>query len=234
MPLTNVYCDESAHLEHDGQQIMGLGALWCPHEKTHAIALRLREIKVKHGLPASFEIKWVKVGIQKIGFYLDIVDYFFDDDDLHFRAVIADKVGLNHAAFNQDHDTWYYKMYFLLLGNIIGPGTGFRIYLDIKDTRSQTKVEKLHDVLCNSMYDFDRKIIQRIQQVRSHEIEQMQLADLLLGCVRYANLGFETSPAKMRIVNRVKERSHYGLTRNTLLSEPKLNLFRWSPQERGQ
>lgn len=26
----NVYCDESCHLEHDGQKTMGLGAVVCP------------------------------------------------------------------------------------------------------------------------------------------------------------------------------------------------------------
>ena len=30
----NVYCDESCHLENDGQKAMVLGAIWCPLEKT--------------------------------------------------------------------------------------------------------------------------------------------------------------------------------------------------------
>ncbi|MCL0066152.1 DUF3800 domain-containing protein, partial [Dehalococcoidia bacterium] len=29
-PTYNIYCDESYHLEHDHQEIMVLGALWCP------------------------------------------------------------------------------------------------------------------------------------------------------------------------------------------------------------
>ncbi len=48
--------------------------------------------------------------------YVDFLDYFFDDDDLHFRGVvIPDKKKLDHARYGQTHDEWYYKMYFVLL-----------------------------------------------------------------------------------------------------------------------
>ena len=117
--ILNVYCDESCHLENDGQTAMVLGAVWCPLEKRAEIAGRLREIKQKHGLSADFEVKWTKVGPSKLGFYLDLVDYFFDDDDLHFRGlVIPDKSLLDHGAFGQSHDDWYYKMYFTMLKTI--------------------------------------------------------------------------------------------------------------------
>ena len=113
----NVYCDESCHLENDHQKAMVLGAVWCPLDKRREIAVRLREIKKKHGLSGSFEVKWTKISPAKREFYLDLVDYFFDNDDLHFRALIVpDKTQLRHDAFpGQDHDTWYYKMYFDML-----------------------------------------------------------------------------------------------------------------------
>jgi len=53
----NIYCDESCHLENDRQKVMVLGAVWCPLDKTREIAIRLREIKKKHGMPAPFEAK---------------------------------------------------------------------------------------------------------------------------------------------------------------------------------
>ena len=46
----NVYCDESCHLENDRQKAMVLGAVWCPLEKTREIAVRIREMKARHGL----------------------------------------------------------------------------------------------------------------------------------------------------------------------------------------
>lgn len=63
--IYNVYCDESGHLEHDEVPVMVLGALWCPREKAREIAVRLREIKARHGLSPSFEVKWTKVSPAK-------------------------------------------------------------------------------------------------------------------------------------------------------------------------
>lgn len=226
--IYNVYCDESCHLQNDHQLVMVLGAIWCPLEKTREIAVRIREIKQRHGLASSFEIKWSKVSPAKQQFYMDLVDYFFDDDDLHFRSLIVpDKTKLRHEDFLQDHDTWYYKMYFDLLKVLFVPQAEYRIYLDIKDTRSSQKIEELHTVLCDNMYDFERKIIKRIQTIRSHEAEQMQLADLLIGIICYANRGLQTNEAKLELVERMRQRSNYTLTQSTLLREDKVNLFRW-------
>ncbi|MBU0995899.1 MAG: DUF3800 domain-containing protein [Proteobacteria bacterium] len=229
----NVYCDESCHLENDNQRAMVLGAIWCPLDKTREIAVRLREIKQKHGLAPHFEVKWTKVSPAKTELYIDLVDYFFDDDDLHFRALIVpDKSKLKHDAFpGQDHDKWYYKMYFDMLKVIFRPDARYRIYLDIKDTRGAKKAAKLRDVLCNNMYDFSREVIERLQLVHSHEIEQLQLADLLIGAVAYVNRGLSDNSGKMALIKRIQKRSGYNLSKTTLLREDKMNLFRWHSME---
>jgi uncharacterized protein DUF3800 len=226
--VINVYCDESCHLENDHQRAMVLGALWCPKDHTSEAAERVREIKVRHEVARNQEVKWTKVSPAKVQLYLDLVDFFFDDHDLHFRALIVpDKDLLQHGAFAQTHDDWYYKMYFDLLKVIIDPQLRYHIYLDLKDTRGQTKVKKLHDVLANANYDFSRQIVERIQLVRSHEVELLQITDILIGAVSYVSRGLNSSTAKMMIVERVRHRSHYNLTQTTLLRESKLNLFRW-------
>jgi hypothetical protein len=230
MPSTvvDIYCDESCHLENDGHPSMVIGAVWCPAEKTREIAIRLREIKRKHKLSSNFEMKWGKVSPSKLAFYLEALDYFFDDDDLHFRAVIVpDKTKIDHTRFGQTHDSWYYKMYFTMLELLLGPKNRYRIYLDIKDTCSSQKVANLHEVLCNNVYDFKREIIERVQTVRSHEVQQVQLADLLVGLVGYANRDLETSRAKKHLVERMKRRSRYTLQRTTLAREDKVNLLLW-------
>lgn len=226
----NIYCDESCHLEHDGHPIMVLGAIWCPLEKVREIATRLREIKVSHGLPADFEVKWTKVSPGKTDFYKEILDYFFDDDDLHFRGVVAHKSGLKHEKYEQDHNSWYYKMYFNTLKVLLTPQDRYNIYLDIKDTHSAEKAAKLRDVLCNDMYDFSRSVISNVQPVRSHHVEQIQLADLLIGVVAYANRKLAGNEAKLALVDRMRDRSGYSLTRSTLLKEEKVNLLVWHPQ----
>jgi hypothetical protein len=228
----NVYCDESCHLEHDRQSVMVLGAVWCPIEKAREIALCIRQIKERHGLKSDFEIKWTKVSPAKEQFYVDVMNYFFNESDLHFRALIVpDKSILNHEAIGQSHDDWYFKMHFNMLRAIFRPEARYRIYLDIKDTRSAPKVAKLWEILCNERYDFSREVIERIQTVRSHEVEQLALADLLIGAIAYANRRLAGSSAKQKLVELMRLRSHYKLTLTTLLREDKVNLFQWQATE---
>lgn len=225
----NVYCDESCHLEHDRQKAMVLGALWCPEDKREESARRLREIKLRHGLDKDFELKWTKVGSRKLQFYLDCIDYFFDDDDLHFRGlVVPDKERLDHTQFGQSHDDWYYKMMFVLLKAVFDPQARYRVYIDIKDTLGQRKVDKLHDVLCNNAYDFSRRMLERVQRVNSREVEHLQLADLLIGALSYLHRGLTDSTAKQAVISRIRERSRYSLRQNTLLREDKFNLLIWN------
>lgn len=235
MSTYNVYCDESCHLENDHQTVMVLGAIWCEMEKTREITKDIREIKIRHGLSSTFEIKWTKVSPAKQTFYIELLDYFFDNNDLHFRALIVpDKSKLQHELYGQDHDTWYYKMYFDMLKVILDPKHRYRIYLDIKDTCSSTKMDKLHEVLSNDMYDFERDIIERIQTIHSYEVAISQLTDLLIGCVSYVNRGLYSSSAKLALIEHTRKRSGYSLIKTNLLRENKVNIFVWHASEKQE
>lgn len=225
----NIYCDESCHLEHDHQKVMGLGAVWCPLKERKLISEEIKAINVKHNLHPKFEIKWTKVSLAKIQYYIEILEYFFENNNLHFRGlIIPDKSKLDHSAHNQTHDEWYYKMYFNLLKVILSPDDRYNIYIDIKDTIGRNKVKKLRDVLCNNIFDFSRDIIKKVQQVKSHEINILQLTDLLLGALVYANRGEFKSAAKAKLVDLLKERTEYSLTKTTLLKENKFNILIWA------
>lgn len=233
----NIYCDESCHLLKDRSAVMVLGCVWCLADRVPEISSRLRDLKREYGLlrrggeadpHMPFELKWHKVSPAKLAYYLRVVDYFFDDDDLHFRGVVVpDKTRLDHSAFGQDHDTWYYKMCFTMLEPLIDPQHHYQVYLDIKDTRSEVKRRKLEEVLRNSRYDSVGRIIQRVQQIRSHESELMQLADLLLGAICYCNRELQTSTAKAEVIRRIQQRSGKSLRSTTWLRESKLNLLVW-------
>lgn len=118
-----------------------------------------------------------------------------------------------------------------MLKVIFSPQAQYRIYLDIKDTRGGAKIKKLHEVLCNNLYDFSRDIIERLQLIHSREVEILQLADLLIGAVSYTNRGLHGNQGKLRLIERMKERSKYRLTQTTLYAEKKVNLLRWQAQE---
>ena len=227
----NIYCDESCHLENDGHNVMVLGAIKCSKEQRQRISKEIRAIKIRHKLHSNFEIKWTKVSKTKLSFYLELINYFFNTPELSFRGLIVpDKTKLNHNKFNNTHDDFYYKMYFLLLNPILENNNQYNVYIDIKDTQGRQKVKKLQDVLANANYDFNREMIQKIQQVHSHEAEHLQLADLIIGALGYTNRELETSTSKLEIIERIKKLSNLSLKRNTLLSDKKFNLFIWDAQ----
>ena len=231
-----MYCDESCHLENDGVNDMVLGAIWCPQNKLREINQRIKEIKIRNGVSEKMELKWTKISPAKVEMYMDIINYFFDDDDLHFRAIlIPDKTKLDHSRFNQTHDEWYYKMYFDMLKVIFTPNDNYEVYIDIKDTHSYHKSKKLRDVCSNSMYDFSHSVIKRLQPIRSDEVQIMQIVDLLIGAIGYENRkfpeGFQKSTAKQQVIDLIKKRSNYTLRRTTLLREDKLNILAWDARD---
>ena len=228
----NIYCDESCHLENDGINVMGLGGLWCSKYKITEINQRIKDIKVRNGVSPNSEVKWTKVSPAKRQLYVDLINYFFDDDDLHFRGlIIPDKSALNHEKYNQTHEDFYYKMYFEMLKTIFSPTLKYSVYVDIKDTNSAIRTRKLEDVCCNSLYDFSHRIIRNIQPIRSHEVQAMQLVDILLGALVYANREFgdseHRSETKRELVDLIKKKSNYSLKKSTLLREEKFNIFIW-------
>lgn len=229
----NVYCDESCHLEHDRIPVMAWGAISCPTGDARAIAEAVRALKAEHGLAPDFEAKWSKVSPAQAAYYLALIDLFLADERLRFRGlVVPDKGLLDHKRFDQTHDDWYYKMYFTMLRPIFTAPHRYRIYLDVKDTRGGPKTRKLHEVLANSLYDFDRECIERVQQVRSHESELLQLADLLIGALTYANRGLATSTAKTAIVERLRGRlGREALTRTSAFAAVKFNILVWRAEE---
>jgi hypothetical protein len=228
----NIYCDESCHLENDEQGVMVLGALSSPASAAREIALKVREIKRKHHLADATEIKWGKVSPGQLPFYLDLADLFFADDRLAFRGlVVPNKSLLRHNDFGQTHDSWYYKMYFLLLRPMLRQEASFRIYLDIKDTRGEQKVRKLRTYLRNAIHDSPGELLQDIQQVHSRQVTGIQLADLLLGALGYVHRGLQTSPAKLSLVERIKTSSQLSLKWSTAPGRNKFDMFIWEASQ---
>ncbi len=227
--LYDIYCDESCHLQNgrDNDFVMVIGGVTCPDEFKKQISDEIRAIKTRYGVYRDTEIKWNKVSNAKSDYYKALINYFFDCSHLTFRAIIVDKRELDLAYFNLTHDEFYYRAYFLMLSRIFAPGSEYAIYIDIKDTRSQKKVEKLHDVLCNSRYDFNRQMIHRVQQIRSHEVEIMGLTDLLIGALSYLHRGLNSNCAKLALIDLIRQRSGYTLTSNTWPLEPKFNILLW-------
>jgi len=230
--VVHIYCDESCHLEHDHQSAMVLGAVACTRDSRHRIGRAIKALKKKHGILTTREIKWVQVAPCTLSFYRDLIALFFDEESLGFRSVVVpDKHVLDHDRFDQLHDDFYYKMWWQLLTRMIDDQNNFRIFVDIKDTHSHAKLNKLHDVLCNSHYDFNNERIRSIEAVRSHDVPLVQLADVLTGLLAHHFRGLDGSPAKQALIKYLRQRSGLGLERSTPPGARKFNLFVWRARE---
>lgn len=223
----NVYCDESSHLKHSDNKIMTLGMVSCPKNHSKQINADLRRLKSSHNLSETYELKWTKVSKAKIDYFKSVIDYFCDNPHLSARIIMANKEDLNYSKFKLTHDDWYYRMYYLLLGKTLLENCEYNIFLDIKDSNSFGKIQRLQGVLNNSYYDFSGKMIKHIQHVHSHEVELIQLTDLLIGAVAYKSNRLSTSPAKLEIVDYLSERTGEVLTISTPLYENKFNILKW-------
>lgn len=215
---------------------MVIGAIQCPKELVKEISIRIRDIKNKHGIAKASEIKWTKISknSKKLNLYKDLIDYFFDDDHLTFRAVVIDKNEVHLERTGLSRDDFYYRMYYVLLHQMLKSPSTYNAYIDIKDTIGNRKVATLHEVLCNASYDFKKEMLQKVQQIRSHESELMQLADLMIGAIGYANNHPDSieNTAKgdicSQLAYRLKSKGCFILQRSTPYTVSKFNLFHWT------
>ncbi len=232
MSLYNIYCDESCHLPNDDSEVMVIGGISCPQEKVDELNRKIRQIKVKHHVYKHAEIKWTKVSNSKLDMYKELVDLFFEYTFLSFRAVVAtNKNNLNFDVYdNLTYDDWYYRIYYLVLNHMIDIDHQYNIYVDIKDTNSRNKVLKLQEVLNRSLYQFSNEVVKNIQEVRSDQIQLLQLTDLFIGALSYCNRKLNTNSAKMQLIDYISEKALHGLNYSTRKSEEKFNIFLWSPR----
>jgi len=182
---------------------MVIGGVICPKKYRKDIYKDIKNLKIKHGISKYAEIKWTKVSFSKEDFYLKLIDYFFNNPNLGFRAIFLEKNILNHKKFNQTYDEFYYKMYYLMLKGIFESNYQYNIYLDIKDTLGHNKINLLKNI-CNKLQtrkEYSLELVKNIQEVRSHEIELVQLADLLIGAVAYVNRKLSSNKTKKWLFN---------------------------------
>lgn len=212
----NIYCDESCHIENDHKKFMFLGSVSSAYNQVKLHTENINDLKKKHNFYA--EIKWSKVSKSKLRFYLDLVDYFFATD-LQFRTVGIEKSKINNDAFNQDYDDFYYKMYYYLLNHNLSSLYKYNVYLDIKDTLSAYKVNKLKDIL-NTKFG----VFRNVQNIRSHESIIMQIADFLMGAISYLhNDEHQQNKAKVQIIKKIQQHCNEDLSKTNY--SKKMNLF---------
>ena len=203
----NIYCDESTHLENDGQPYMIYGYVSIPYNEMALAKKQIREIKQKHGYEE--ELKWTNISDKTFALYNEIVDYFFMTN-MKFRAVIVDKSEIDNTRAEYSYNDFYFRMYYQLLHHQMDMDSTYNVYFDIKDTCSQRKLHKLAEIL---KYN---SAIRDFNFVKSHQVHFIQLADILMGAINYhLRIQRGTIEGKVRakrlIVEKIKRQTNLSL-----------------------
>ena len=217
----NLYCDESTHLIHDGHPYMLLSYISIAYPQ---IRLAKEEIKaIKRKFNYTEELKWTNVHSATYKVYAELVDWFFMND-LEFRAVVVDKSQIDEKRADYSFNDFYFRMYFQLLHTKVDFQNRYNVFLDIKDTCSGDKLEKMKKIMSYN------SSIGTLQFIPSRESVFIQLADVLMGAINYI-LRIQKGDvkgnviAKLKLIEKIKRHSNISLNTTTPLSRNKFNLF---------
>ena len=217
----NLYCDESTHLIHDGHPYMLLSYISIAYPQ---IRLAKEEIKaIKRKFNYTEELKWTNVHSATYKVYAELVDWFFMND-LEFRAVVVDKSQIDEKRADYSFNDFYFRMYFQLLHTKVDFQNRYNVFLDIKDTCSGEKLEKMKKIMSYN------SSIGTLQFIPSRESVFIQLADVLMVAINY-NLRIQKGDvkgnviAKLKLIEKIKRHSNISLNTTTPLSRNKFNLF---------
>ena len=217
----NLYCDESTHLIHDGHPYMLLSYISIAYPQ---IRLAKEEIKaIKRKFNYTEELKWTNVHSATYKVYAELLDWFFMND-LEFRAVVVDKSQIDEKRADYSFNDFYFRMYFQLLHTKVDFQNRYNVFLDIKDTCSGEKLEKMKKIMSYN------SSIGTLQFIPSRESVFIQLADVLMGAINY-NLRIQKGDvkgnviAKLKLIEKIKRHSNISLNTTTPLPRNKFNLF---------
>ncbi len=227
----NVYCDESCHLVSNDSKYMLIGAVYCPKYKVKKVNEYIEHLKENYNLSDKIELKWNKIDKKTEKLYLDIINYFFNNDDLKFRVIVVDKTKLDHEKYNQTENDFYHKAYYDMLKYIIIPGNFYNIYPDIKDTNSYYCHQVMLDYLRIKMSDTNKKTIKKVQPIRSYEAPILQINDILIGALSYYYRNLSGNSVKLNIINEIRKLYQNDFDTSSYYSNTKFNIFIWRSRD---
>lgn len=171
----------------------------------------------QHNLKA--ELKWAKVSKAKLGYYIALVDMFFEHakaNRLHFKAVVFDTHQIDYKTYHGGSvELGFYKFYYQFLLYKFGRYAAtddcrLWVYIDERSGCDEVKLGTLRNVLAAGIKNkFGRKsdVVRKIEARDSHHCNLMQLADVLMGAVGFHCNGMHAvqgaSPHKIALAAHV-------------------------------
>lgn len=218
-----IYCDEScweALYDKDSHYFAAIGGVWIPAEKRQEAKAYISNLKDNYGLHG--EMKWNHICPRSVEMYKELVNMFFDDEEIRFRAICIKAAEVNHERFNAGNgELGFYKFYFQLIHHWMLMGNSYQVFVDYKTNGYQHRVQELGAILNNA----STAELTQIQALPSEESVLIQLADVLTGAVASAfNTPKSSSAAKQNIRDLIERRLGHGI-KGTSVGETKFNVF---------
>ncbi len=177
-------------------------------------------------LGLNSELKWSKVSSKKLEEYKRIVEFFFEREELLFRAIVVpqEKVELD-KYHGRDRELAFYKFYYEMLEKWLDAGNEYLILLDYKNNRGADRYTTLRTYL--ERYLRGKAWIRDLTVIDSKQTPLAQLCDILTGAVAAAYNGLRSGGAKDALAQHIAVRASLpSLRTSTPLTAGKFNIFK--------
>lgn len=221
-----VYCDES-HPDLLGSKnptadFMVIGSLWLDATSRASFKEAIHGLRNKHKMGGEF--KWRQVSPSRQAFYIELIDWFFaQDDQLRFRCIAVERRKVNLFRYHDsDQELGFYKFYYQMLHHWILDWNEYAVFCDFKRNGDRDRLHVLQK--CLEASNLSSRVTM-VQAIRSRESVLLQLTDVLTGAAgAKLNNAVRAESAKARVVAQIEAKSGRRIA-HTLKAEQKFNVF---------
>lgn len=221
----DIYCDESRpdlfSAKNPDATFLAIGGIWSLQSEREELKSKIHALRNKHKIGGEF--KWTKVSHSRLEFYRELLDLFFRETSMRFRAIILNHNHLDLKTYHDnDAELGFYKFYYQLLIHWIKESKEYQIFCDFKKNRVHNRLPVLQNCLSNANIYAQ---INQVQTVRSEESVMIQLADVLTGAVSAKfNKTLIRGSSKDLLISYIEKQLGHPI-KETSQAEDKFNVF---------
>ena len=194
----------------------------CPLDQKREIVRTVDRLRAYYNVQGEFG--WKTVCPSRLSFFQALVDLFFSNPELRFRAVVVSRRETNF----DDTEEMFQKVYYQVFNNWLDRRDSYRLFID-RRIDERDRVDTLRRCLIDT-FQFGNSV-KFVEEVESHENDLIQLADLFIGALaasRNGHLQLEgSSAAKLQICRDICRNLNISTLASyeTWPSEQKFNVF---------